>query len=54
MVLILYTTLYKTGGAEMELAARYMAKQKPNSRVVRIESKAEFVAAMACVEEPLD
>jgi len=54
MVLILYTTLYKTGGAEMELAAHYMARHKPNSRVVRIESKAEFLEALASVEEPLD
>ena len=54
MVLILYTTLYKKGGAEMDLAAKYMARQKPGSKVVRVESKAEFLAAIAEAEEPID
>lgn len=54
MVLILYTTLYKRGGAEMELAARHLAKTKPNARAVRIESKAQFVEAIQSVKEPIN
>ncbi|MDR3689962.1 MAG: class I SAM-dependent methyltransferase [Fimbriimonas sp.] len=54
MVLILYTTLYKLGGREMELAAIHMAKQKSGAKAVRIESKAEFIAAIQGVEEPID
>ena len=54
MVLILYTTLYKTGGAEMELAALHMGRSKPNSRVIRVESKQEFIQAIQSVSETID
>lgn len=53
MVLILYTTQYKTGGPEMARAAETMACQKPNSRAIKIESKAEFIAAVT-QHGPLD
>jgi len=46
MVLILYTTLYKTGGAEMERAAETFVRETPNAKAIRIESKAEFIDAV--------
>ncbi len=54
MVLILYTTLYKTGGAEMELAAAHLAKSHEHARLVKVESKAEFLQAIQSVHEPID
>ena len=51
MILVLYTTKYRLGGAEMERAARLLAAQR-GGKAVRIESKAEFLAALA--EGPLD
>jgi SAM-dependent methyltransferase len=46
MVLILYTTQYKTGGPEMARAAETMARQKPHAKAIKIESKAELIAAV--------
>ena len=45
MILVLYTTKYRLGGAEMERAARLMAARR-GGRAVRIESKAEFLRAL--------
>ena len=54
MVLILYTTLYKKGGAEMELAAQHLAKSKPNAIAIKTESKAEFVKAIKSINGPIE
>jgi ubiquinone/menaquinone biosynthesis C-methylase UbiE len=59
VVLILYTTLYRLGGREMELAAQRMASDKakefPDDQVIAkaIESKAEFLAAITEVPGPI-
>ncbi|MEZ0327296.1 MAG: class I SAM-dependent methyltransferase [Fimbriimonas sp.] len=53
MVLILYTTLYKKGGPEMELAARFMANQTGGT-AIRVESKAEFISALLAQDQPID
>lgn len=51
-ILILYTTKYRLCGAQMEVAARWMATQKRDQcpeaavRTVRIESKADFLRAI--------
>ncbi len=53
IVLILYTTRYREGGAEMDAAARHLAQQKhaefPKAeiRLSRVESKADFLLALA-------
>lgn len=55
MILILYTTLYRTGGREMDIAAKLLAKEKarqfPELPVVlkRIESKREMLEAFDSV-----
>ena len=46
MILVLYTTEYRLGGAEMARAARLLAGRL-GGEAVRIESKAEFLAAVA-------
>ncbi len=51
LILVLYTTKYRLGGAEMERAARLMARQR-GGEAVRVESKVEFLAALA--EGPID
>lgn len=53
--LVTYTTLYRDGGRELERAARTMAREMVEQRglpkdqvhLVRVESKREFVAAIA-------
>lgn len=51
MILVLYTTKYRLGGAEMERAAIQMAKRL-GGQVVRVESKREFLDAIA--EGPIE
>lgn len=51
MILVLYTTEYRLGGADMARAAQALAAAR-GGRAVRIESKAEFLAAVA--EGPID
>ena len=57
VVLILYTTRYREGGAEMDAAARLLARQKhaqfPKAeiRLSRVESKAEFLQAITIATE---
>ncbi len=46
MILVLYTTKYRLGGAEMERAAIQMAARL-GGQAVRIESKREFLKAIA-------
>ncbi len=51
MILILYTTEYRLGGAEMERAALLLSQAR-GGKAVRVESKREFLDAVA--QGPID
>lgn len=59
MILILYTTKYRLGGREMEIAANRMAEEKaaefPDEEVQcrAVESKQEFLAAIGDAPSPI-
>jgi SAM-dependent methyltransferase len=60
VILILYTTKYRSGGREMALAAAQMADEKTRAlpdqsvRAVAVESKSEFRAAIASCGGSID
>jgi ubiquinone/menaquinone biosynthesis C-methylase UbiE len=56
--LITYTTQYRTGGSRLTRVAETLAAERANSgaqvRLVRVESKADFIAAIGAVREASD